>query len=193
MRTVLASRLFRLNNVNIVERHDHFNTSYYGVGDVEDGDIWGTSATLPAIYRRNGAARRQTRGSIVLRMHVLPNRRPERSPFCLPSEIRVSGTETNVFRLLHKQTCPANTLYGHTIPPLNYRARESHSSRFPWAPVFMNFKELSWSPAKFGLEYQMSRISPSHKNTTFSATLLNPTESRVLPTYSNGCYRQHFH
>jgi hypothetical protein len=76
------------------ERHDHFNTRYYGMGDVEDGGIWGASATLPAIYRRNGAARRQTRGSGALRMHVLPNWRPERSSFCLPSEICVSGTET---------------------------------------------------------------------------------------------------
>lgn len=119
------------------ERHDHFNNSYYGMGDAEDGGIWGARATLPAIYRRNGAARRQTRESRVLRMHVLPNWRPERSLFCLPSEIRVSGTETNVFRLLHKQTCPVDTLYGHTIPPLNYRAQESHSSRFPGTDPFL--------------------------------------------------------
>jgi len=78
------------------ERLDHFNTSYYGMGEVEDGDIWGVSATLPAICRRNGAARRQTRGSRVVGMHVLANWRPERSPFRLPSGIRVCRTETHV-------------------------------------------------------------------------------------------------
>jgi hypothetical protein len=114
------------------KRHDHFNTSYYGMGDVENGGIWGASATLPAIYRRNGAARRQTRGSRASQMHVLPNWRPDRSLFYLLSEIHVSGNETNVSGLLHKQTCPVNTLlYGHTIPPLNCRAQESYSSRFP--------------------------------------------------------------
>jgi len=86
---------------------------------------------------------------------------------CLRSEIRISGTETNMSSLLHKQTCPVNTLYGHTIPALNYRAQESHSPAFREQTRFYEFYTvLSWSPAKFGPGCQMSRISPSHKNNT---------------------------
>ena len=32
-------------------------------------------------------------------------------PFCLPSAIRVNGTEPSASRLLHKQTCPVNTQF----------------------------------------------------------------------------------
>ena len=68
----------------------------------------------------------------------IPKWRHERLPFCLPSEIRVSGTETNMSRLLHKQTGPVNTQFH----PSTIVHRNPIHPAFRVRPVFMNFKEF---------------------------------------------------